>query len=139
MNQSKSSKEVSLFKWVDFMFSTYLKLHKTEKQFFIQFYDGLIWKRRRRRRVSESKEGSSVTRFDEISPLWRNFQSLWGHFGLVFANFCTYFGNFYATGQIFSDVNGQIVKNNVPIWSQLHPVKYWSNSWWKSSYMKTPN
>ena len=59
-----------------------------------------------------------MTRFDEISPLWRNFQSLWGHFGLVFANFCTYFGNFYATGQIFSDVpiwpKGE---NNIAIWS----------------------
>ena len=64
---------------------------------------------------------------NQCYQIWRNFatlakfKSLKDILGIVLvwylANVCTYFGNFYATGQIFNDVNGQNVKSNVVIWS----------------------
>ena len=59
----------------------------------------------------------SVTRFGEITPLWQNFNHLQVILGIVLylANFFTYFGNIYATGQFFSDVNGQRLENKIAL------------------------
>ena len=62
----------------------------------------------------------SVTRFGDISPFWQNLQSL-GHFlrpYLLFGkNLDLLWLNWYAIWQIFIDVIGQMLKNNLSIWS----------------------
>ena len=64
-------------------------------------------------------ELNSVTRFDEISTLWQ--KKVFGEFFwiayLVFGKLLYQLWNFYATGQIFIVVNGQILKKNMAIWS----------------------
>ena len=47
----------------------------------------------------------SVTRLGEISPLWQKFTSLWQICDII--------------GLIFIIANGQILKNNLTIWSHL--------------------
>ena len=64
-----------------------------------------------------------MTIFGEIPPLWQNLQS-YGQFSrdyLVFnqnmAKYSTFFWQIlYTFGQIFIDVNGQMLKNNLAIW-----------------------
>ena len=62
---------------------------------------------------------SSVTRFGEIVSLWQNVNNVWDNLIMVLvwylANLCTYFANFYATVQIFNDVSGLRLKNNITI------------------------
>ena len=58
-----------------------------------------------------------MTRFGENSTLWRNFQSLWPFLRVSFvlgkfSNILWYICN--AVGQIFVDLNGQILKNIYP-------------------------
>ena len=64
-------------------------------------------------------ELNSVTRFDEISTLWQ--KKVFGEFFwiayLVFGKLLYQLWNFYATGQIFIVVNGQILNKNMAIWS----------------------
>ena len=60
---------------------------------------------------------TSVTRFDDISPLWQdrtNFLKVYLVFGILFNQLWQILN---AMGQIFIDVNGQIFKNNLAIWS----------------------
>ena len=75
-----------------------------------------------------------VTRFGEISPLWQKCKNLWwackglwqkcknlwwARKGLFIAlkNYEPTLAKFHAFGEIFIDVNGQILKNNLSIWS----------------------
>ena len=64
---------------------------------------------------------TSVTRFGEISPLWKQFTSRLGifwRFISYLAKIRAYFGNFLTLlGLIFIIANGQILKNNLTIWS----------------------
>ena len=71
---------------------------------------------------SYSPTGNSVTIFGEILPLWQNVKSLWAIFKVIFKYVCGKFCNlvwkcFYAIGQVNIVTNGQIVKNNLAIWS----------------------
>ena len=71
-----------------------------------------------------------MTIFGEIPPLWQNLQS-YGQISrdyLVFnqnmAKYSTFFWQIlYTFGQIFIDVNGQMLKNNLAIWSHWSGIK----------------
>ena len=62
----------------------------------------------------------SVTRIGEISPLWQIIY-VFGNFLRVYLLFGIHFNPLWhflnAIGQIFIDVNGQKLKNNLAIWS----------------------
>ena len=77
--------------------------------------------------ISNVQRGFSVTRFGKISPFWQNPQSL-GQFlrvFLLFGKFWTDFGKkfyaieqiWYIIGPIFIVTNGQMLKNNLAVWS----------------------
>ena len=53
---------------------------------------------------------SSVTRFGEMSQLWQNFIRLWHVLSLLWQIW-------YIIGLILIVANGQILKNNLTIWS----------------------
>lgn len=58
---------------------------------------------------------SSVTRSEEISPLWQNVKYIWQFFILYWANFkltLTYFACYSANSQMAKNI-----KRNLPIWS----------------------
>ena len=61
-----------------------------------------------------------MTRFGDISQFWPNLKSL-GQFLRVYLllgkNLDQLWQILYAIGQVFIDVNGQILKNNLAIWS----------------------
>ena len=60
---------------------------------------------------------SSVTRFGQILPFGQDIQSL-GQFSQGLFTFWEKFGpNLYVIGHVFVDVNGQMLKNNLAIWS----------------------
>ena len=63
---------------------------------------------------------TSVTRFGEISPLWQK-NKVFGHFwyGLIsiVQTFLPNMAIFYATRQILIVENGQVLINNLAIWS----------------------
>ena len=89
---------------------------------------------------------TSVTRFGEISPLWKQFTSRLGifwRFISYLAKIRAYFGNFLTLlGLIFIIANGQILKNNLTIWSHcfflsifvffnlgnMHQLKFWNSN-----------
>ena len=70
----------------------------------------------------------SVTRFCEISPFWPNLQSL-GQFFRIYLLLGKILDRFRqmlnALGQVFIDVNGQILKNNLAIWSHCCGAVPW--------------
>ena len=68
---------------------------------------------RDRNDVSIEKIVSSVTRFDEISPLWQHFEGLF----LIWQNIKPTLENWLHTGIIFIVTNGQILKHNLTNWS----------------------
>ena len=62
----------------------------------------------------------SVTRFDKISPIWQKLEI----FGTIFKFYLIFdnalnplWHNFFVIGQFFIVENGQILKNNLTIWS----------------------
>ena len=61
-----------------------------------------------------------MTRFGEITPFWQNLQSL-GQFCKGLFYYFTILDRLwqilYAIGQVFIDVNGQMLKKNLAIWS----------------------
>ena len=60
-----------------------------------------------------------VTSFGEFSPFWQNLESLGQFFqGLFWKILDRLWLILYAIGQVFIDVNGQMLKNNLSIWSQ---------------------
>ena len=66
------------------------------------------------------KNRVSVTRFGEVLPPWQNFTSLWQNltvyflFGKLLSLLCKIW---YIIGLILIVANGQILKNNLTIWS----------------------
>ena len=65
----------------------------------------------------------SVIRFDKLLPLWQNIQSL-GQFFRGYVLLCKILDLLWqilcAIGQIFFYQNGQMLKNNLAIWSHCH-------------------
>ena len=60
---------------------------------------------------------NSVTILDEISSPWQNLKSPCQFYDFLFS-FCTLWCRLlYANGEIFIEVNGQILRNNRAIWS----------------------
>ena len=85
----------------------------------------------------------SVTRFGEISSLCHNFTSLWANFW----QFISYLAKMlsllwqirYIIGLIFIVANGQILKNNLTIWSHWqHPEITRNFDTWVASWRIDP-
>ena len=68
-----------------------------------------------------------MTGFGEFLPLWQSSHKLLGNFLNVFLLFGKNLGLLWrilnVLGQIFVDVNGQKLKNNLSIWSHWHGCK----------------
>ena len=61
---------------------------------------------------------TSVTRFGEVSTLWRNFQNLWPFFlGSTFAKFLTYLGTFLLLGKFWLLQMAKLWKISLALWS----------------------
>ena len=57
-----------------------------------------------------------MTKFGEILPLWQNLKNPWTVY-LVYGKILSLLWQFlYAVGQIFIAVNGQMMKNDLPIY-----------------------
>ena len=90
---------------------------------------------------------TSVTRFGEISPLWQNFTILWQISDSLFCIWQSLLSLlwkiWYIIGLILIVANGQILKNNLTIWSHCScaddaaeadeanavPNNFWTKFW----------